>query len=108
MGEKDFYVYIMANKRNGALYAGVTSDLVKGVYRHKENWVEGFTQKYSAHQLVYYEYRNTAASVIKREKRVKKWRRQWKMALIEKAYPNWNDLYAQITGSRVKHGMTDE
>ncbi len=108
MREKDFYVYIMANKRNGTLYVGVTSDLVKRVYQHKENWVEGFTQKYGAHQLVYYEHHDTTESAIKREKRVKKWRRQWKMALIEKANPNWIDLDTQITGSRVKHGMTDE
>ena len=98
----------MVNKRNGTLYVGVTSDLVKRVYQHKENWVEGFTQKYGIHKLVYYEHHNTAESAIKREKRVTKWRRQWKMALIEKANPNWIDLYTQITGSRVKHGMTDE
>ncbi len=104
MREKDFYVYIMANKRNGTLHVGVTSDLVKGVYQHKENWVEGFTQKFCAHQLVYYEHHNTAESAIKREK----WRKQWKIALIEKANPNGTDLYTQITGSRVKHGMTDE
>ncbi len=78
MREKDFYVYIMANKRNGTLYVGVTSDLVKGVYQHKENWVEGFTQKYGSHQLVYYEHHDTTESAIKREKRVKNWRRQWK------------------------------
>ena len=98
----------MANKRNGTLYVGVTSDLVKRVYQHKENWVEGFAQKYGVYQLVYYEHHNTAESAIKREKRVKRWRRHWKMALIEKANPNGIDLDTQITGSRVKHGMTDE
>ncbi len=98
--EKDFYVYIMASKKNGTLYVGVTSNLVKRVYQHKHNLVEGFTQKYGAHTLVYYEQHLSAESAIKREKRLKEWQRKWKIALIEKNNPEWNDLYTEITGSR--------
>ncbi len=97
---KDFYVYIMASKKNGTLYVGVTSDLVKRIYQHKNNLVEGFTQKYDAHTLVYYEQHFSAESAISREKRLKEWQRKWKIALIEKNNPEWNDLYTEITGSR--------
>ncbi len=98
--EKDFYVYIMASKKNGTLYVGVTSDLVKRVYQHKNNLVESFTQKYEVHTLVYYEQHFGAESAIKREKRLKEWQRKWKIVLIEKNNPDWNDLYTEITGSR--------
>ena len=98
--EKDFYVYIMASKKNGTLYVGVTSDLVKRVYQHKHNLVEGFTQKHQVHTLVYYEQHFSAESAIKREKRLKEWQRKWKIDLIEKTNPKWNDLYPEITGSR--------
>ncbi len=98
--EKDFYVYIMASKKNGTLYVGVTSNLVKRVYQHKLNLAESFTQKYSAHTLVYYEQHFSAESAIKREKRLKEWQRKWKIELIEKTNPEWNDLYTEITGSR--------
>ena len=94
----------MESKRNGTLYVGVTLDLVKRVDQHKESWVEGFTQKYGAYQLVYYQHHDT----VERKKRIKNWRRQWKPALIEKATPNRIELYTQIAGSRVKHGMTGE
>jgi len=97
--EKDFYVYIMASQRNGTLYIGVTSDLVKRVYEHKNNVVEGFTRKYGIHVLVYYEKHLSAESAIRREKRLKSWKRQWKLALIEKDNPKWLDLYPNITGS---------
>ncbi len=98
--EKDFYVNIMASKKNGTLYVGVTSNLVKRVYQHKHNLAEGFTQKYGTHTLVYYEQHFSAESAIKREKRLKEWHRKWKIELIEKTNPEWNDLYPEITGSR--------
>ena len=96
---KEFYVYIMANQRNGTLYVGVTSNLVKRIYEHKNDLVEGFTNKYRVHSLVYYEKHYSAESAIRREKRLKYWKRQWKLDLIEKSNPTWLDLYAQITGS---------
>lgn len=87
-------VYILASKRNGTLYIGVTSDLVKRVWEHKSNLVEGFTKKYKVHDLVWYEMHDTMETAINREKQLKEWKRQWKIALIEKANPYWNDLYA--------------
>ncbi len=87
-------VYIMASKRNGTLYTGVTSNLVQRVWQHKNNLVEGFTKRYSIHTLVWYEVHETMESAIIREKSVKKWKRVWKQALIEKNNPEWRDLYA--------------
>jgi len=91
-----YYVYIMASKKNGTLYIGVTNDLIKRVYEHKTNLVEGFTDKYSIHDLVYFEVFNDAVEAIAREKRVKKWNRKWKINLIEKENPHWKDLYCNI------------
>jgi putative endonuclease len=88
-----YYVYIMASKRNGTLYIGVTNNLIKRVYEHKNNLVEGFTKKYNIHQLVYYEQTEDAMSAIEREKRLKAWKRQWKLNLIEQVNPEWKDLY---------------
>ena len=84
----------MASKRNGTLYTGVTSNLVQRVWQHKNNLVEGFTKRYSIHTLVWYEVHETMESAIIREKSVKKWKRVWKQALIEKNNPEWRDLYA--------------
>lgn len=89
-------VYILASKRNGTLYIGVTSDLVKRVWEHKSNLVEGFTKKYKVHDLVWYEMHDTMETAINREKQLKEWKRQWKITLIEKTNPYWNDLYASI------------
>jgi len=86
-------VYILASKRNGTLYIGVTSDLVKRVWEHKNNMVEGFTKRYSVHQLVWYELHESMESAILREKRLKDWKRTWKLNLIESMNPNWQDLY---------------
>lgn len=94
--DKQFYVYILANQRNGTLYVGVTSDLVKRVWQHKSNVVKGFTQKYGVHQLVYYEQHGNSYSAIQREKRLKEWKRQWKLDLIEGMNPDWKDLYDEI------------
>ena len=90
---KSYYVYMLASKRNGTLYIGVTNDLVRRVYEHKEGLVEGFTKKYKVDRLVYFEETNDVESAITREKRLKKWNRQWKIELIEKENPEWKDLY---------------
>ena len=87
---------MLSSKRNGTLYLGVTSDLVKRVWEHRNNLVEGFTKRYSVHQLVWYELHESMESAIKREKRLKEWKRKWKMQLIEKKNPNWLDLYPCI------------
>jgi putative endonuclease len=89
-------VYILASKRNGTLYTGVTSDLIKRVWEHKNNCVEGFTQKYSAHQLVYFEQHVDMHAAITREKQIKKWNRKWKLRLIEENNPEWNDLFDSL------------
>jgi putative endonuclease len=91
-----FYVYIMSSKKNGTLYIGVTSDLLKRVYEHKNNLVDGFTKKYGVHRLVYYEHTEDAESAIEREKSLKRWHRQWKIRLIEKQNPDWKDLYEEL------------
>ncbi len=89
-------VYILASKRNGTLYIGVTSDVVKRVYEHKNDLVEGFTKQYSVHMLVYVETHDTMESAITREKQIKEWKREWKLELIEKGNPEWKDLYDEI------------
>ena len=96
MGSRQYYVYLLASKRNGTLYIGVTSELIKRVYEHKNNLVEGFTQKYKVHNLVYYETTDDINSAITREKQLKKWKRTWKMELIEKNNPEWRDLYSEL------------
>jgi len=94
--EKQYYVYILASKKNGTLYVGVSNNLIKRVYEHKNNLISGFTQKYSVHNLVYYEIFNDVYEAITREKRMKKWKRQWKIELIRKFNPEWKDLYDEI------------
>ncbi len=91
-----YYVYIMASQMNGTLYIGVTKDLIRRVYEHKNNLVEGFTKEYSVHLLVYYEIHNDINNAIQREKRLKKWNRAWKIELIEKENPEWKDLYSGL------------
>ena len=85
-------VYILASKRNGMLYIGVTSNLQKRAWEHENDLVEGFTKRYGVHRLVYYELHNDMAAAITREKQMKKWNRAWKLGLIEKQNPNWQDL----------------
>jgi putative endonuclease len=89
-------VYILASQRNGTLYIGVTSDLVQRVWQHKNDVIDGFTKKYGVHSLVYYELHDDMENAIVREKRLKKWNRDWKLRLIEEKNPDWNDLYASI------------
>jgi len=90
---KNYYVYILCNRRNGTLYTGVTSDLPKRIYEHKNDMADSFTKRYGVHCLVWYETHETAESAIMREKQIKKWKRQWKLQLIEKSNPHWSDLY---------------
>jgi putative endonuclease len=93
---KAFFVYMLARARNGTLYIGVASDLVKRVWQHQEDAVEGFTRKYGTKTLVWYEAHDDAEAAISREKQIKKWTRAWKIELIEAMNPYWNDLYASI------------
>ena len=89
-------VYILASNRNGTLYTGVTSDLIKRVYEHKNDLVEGFTKKYRVNLLVYFEQCGDMMSAITREKQIKKWNRNWKLRLIEERNPEWVDLYGSL------------
>ena len=94
--EKNFYVYILASKKNGTLYVGITNDLIKRVWQHKEKQVAGFTAKYNVNKLVYLEQFRDPENAIKREKRIKFYKRKWKINLIEKLNPDWKDLYKEI------------
>ena len=94
---KQYYVYILASKRNGTLYIGVTNNLLKRVDEHKNKLIDGFTKKYNVHNLVYYEQYNDISSAINREKQMKKWKRNWKLNLIEKSNPDWIDLFENLT-----------
>ena len=98
MGGHCYYVYILASKIGGTLYIGVTNDLIRRVAEHKLQLVESFTKQYDVVKLVYFEQFDDPENAIKREKRLKEWKRDWKIALIEKDNPNWNDLYAEIAG----------
>ncbi len=89
-------VYILASKRNGTLYIGVTSNLVKRIWEHKNNMVEGFTKRYNVHRLVWYVLHESMESALTREKRLKNWKRKWKLELIETRNPKWLDLYNMI------------
>ncbi len=94
--EKEFYVYIMATKKNGTLYMGVSSDLIQRAWQHKNNLVKGFTSTHGIHRLVYYEQCSDSISAITREKLLKRWNRSWKVELIEESNPMWKDLYFEI------------
>jgi len=89
-------VYIPVSKRNGTLYIGVTSDLIKRIWEHKNNLVKGFTERYNVHNLVWYELHENMTSAIEREKKLKEWKRAWKLELIESSNPNWDDLYSTM------------
>ncbi len=93
---KNYYIYIMASKKDGVFYIGVTGDLLKRVWQHREGFVEGFTKKYYVKKLVYYEITSDIKSAIQREKQIKRWKREWKIELIEKSNPDWRDLYDSI------------
>ena len=89
-------MYLLASKRNGTLYIGVTADLIKRVWQHKNNVVEGFTKRYGVHLLVWFEEHESMASALSREKAMKEWKRQWKLKLIETTNPEWIDLYGNL------------
>jgi putative endonuclease len=90
--ERSYWVYILASRIGGALYIGVTNDLVRRIYEHKMGLADGFTKEYGIHRLVYFEQYHDIEAAILREKRMKKWNRAWKIQLIEKLNPNWDDL----------------
>jgi putative endonuclease len=96
---KQYFVYILASSRNGTLYIGITSDLIRRVWEHKNKQVDGFTKKYNVDNLVYFEVFEDPGNAIRREKRLKFYKRKWKIDLIEKANPEWKDLYHKISGS---------
>ncbi len=89
-------VYILTSKRNGTLYTGVTSDLIKRIWEHKNDKADGFTKRYCMHNLVWYELHADMMSALKREKNIKEWKREWKVNLIEKNNPDWRNLYDDI------------
>jgi putative endonuclease len=98
MREHLYYVYILASQRNGTLYVGVSNDIMRRTWEHKNGLVEGFTGKYGVHTLVWYELHDDINVAIAREKRLKRWNRAWKISLIEKDNSGWNDLYARLRG----------
>ncbi len=98
MEERNYYVYILTNKKNGTLYTGVTNNLARRVYEHREDIFEGFTKRYNSTRLVYYEVYGFIGEAIYREKMLKHWRRAWKVKLIERHNPSWKDLYNEILG----------
>jgi putative endonuclease len=91
-----YYVYILASKRNGTLYVGVTNDLKRRVYEHKQKIIKSFTEKYNVTDLVWYDSTESVESAILREKRIKKWNRNWKIRMIEEKNPEWKDLYGSL------------
>ena len=93
---KQPYIYMLASKKNGVLYIGVTSNLIQRIWQHKNKQIEGFSKKYNVDKLVYFEQHKCMESAITREKRLKKWNREWKIELLEKQNPDWNDLWLEI------------
>ena len=100
MNQHNYYVYILTNWNDKVIYVGITNDLKRRIHEHKWKLVEGFTKKYGVHRLVWYEATNDILGAIQREKQMKKWRRQWKINLIEKENPDWNDLYDDLLGEK--------
>ncbi len=98
MQDKHPAVYVLASQRNGTLYVGVTSNLIKRIWEHRSDVVQGFSHQYGIHMLVYYEQHATMESAITREKQLKKWNRAWKLRVIEEHNPQWHDLWAEICG----------
>jgi putative endonuclease len=96
---KQYFVYILSNKRNGTLYIGVTNNLVRRVYEHKNDVIDGFTKKYKVHNLVYFEQYEEIELALNREKQLKFWQRRWKLELIETNNPDWKDLYDDLIES---------
>ena len=99
MFDKTYCVYILSSQKNGTLYVGVTNNLIKRIWEHKNKKVKGFTEKYGVDRLVYYEQTNDVRIALQREKTLKRWKRDWKLELIEKENPEWMDLYEKITNA---------
>ena len=97
MWNYNYYIYILTNKINSVLYIGVTNDLQRRIYEHKNKLIPGFTRKYNLNKLIYFEHFENINDAIKREKQLKKWNRSWKEELINKENPKWNDLYNEIS-----------
>jgi len=93
---RQYYVYILANHKCGTLYVGITNDLIRRVYEHKNGKIQGFTKRYNINQLVYFEDTTDVTEAITREKQIKKWKRAWKIELVEKDNPQWRDLYLDL------------
>lgn len=106
MSEKQYATYILASRKNGTLYTGTTGDLENRIFEHKQAEIEGFTKKYNIHRLVYYELHESPEHAIMREKQIKKWKREWKLRLIEEENPQWKDLYSEfdVPGSLPSQG----
>lgn len=98
MRQKLYFVYILASKRYGTLYTGVTGDIGGRIYEHKNDLLPGFTSRYGVHMLVWHEAHSDVHAAIEREKQIKGWNRDWKIRLIEKMNPNWEDLYVRVLG----------
>ncbi|MBU0519206.1 GIY-YIG nuclease family protein [bacterium] len=96
---KPYYIYILASKRNGTLYIGMTNDLIRRTLEHKNDLIPGFSKDHQTHRLVYFEIFNDPENVIIREKRLKRWKRLWKIKLIEQINPEWNDLFDEINSA---------
>lgn len=94
--KKRYYIYILASKQNGTLYIGVTNNLIRRIYEHKNDSIDGFTKLHKVHKLVYYEEYNDIELAIQREKQLKKWNRKWKLRIIEERNPKWRDLYEEL------------
>ena len=94
----DYFVYLLASQRNGTLYCGVTNNLVRRLHEHREGLADGFTKGYEVKMLVWFESTPSVEAAIQREKQIKNWKREWKIALIERANPAWRDLYREILG----------
>jgi putative endonuclease len=92
-----YFVYILASRRHGTLYVGVTNDLARRVFEHREGLIKGFTYKYDVKRLVYFELHDDILEAIRREKLIKRWRRDWKIELVERDNPDWRDLYPNLT-----------
>ena len=100
MGDRVFIVYIMASRKNGTLYIGVTGNPLGRIWQHKNDVVDGFTRRYRVKRLVWFEVTHSAEAAIWREKQLKEWHRAWKIRLIEERNPDWRDLYPELTGER--------
>jgi len=93
-----YHVYLLASRRHGTLYVGVTSDLIRRLHQHRESLADGFTKRYGVKRLVWFESTSDVMAAIRREKQLKNWKREWKIALIERGNPEWKDLYPSILG----------